>query len=1209
MNKKIPTSEIEKIVLKIASPEEILNWSHGEVLGPETINYRTGKPERSGLFSEVIFGPTKDFECTCGKYKKPQVRGIVCERCGVEIIHSSARRERMGHITLISPVVHIWFLKVYPYPLKIFLDIPIHQLEKVIYYSAYIITKINETEKERIFKEIEKEYKQIISKSESKGEKKQKTAIFNQIKDELRLIQVKRILSDAEYFYLSRKYPNTFEVGIGAEPIRRFLEEIDLNELKKETIRKLSRARNVEKQYLSLKLKFINAFIKHNRRPEWMILTVLPVVPPDLRPIVQLAGGKYTSSDLNDLYRRIINRNNRLKKLLELKTPEIILRNEKRMLQEAVDALIDLSMKKEKIVIGRKVIKSLADNLKGKEGRFRQNLLGKRVDYSGRSVIVIGPELRINECALPKKIAFEIFKPFVVHELLKEEKAQTTKQAKYLIEIQDPDAVAALERAVQNKYVLLNRAPTLHKLSILAFKVILTEGLAIRIPPLVCEGYNADFDGDQMGVFLPLSSVAQREAREILDASRNLLRTGTGEPIAKPQRDIIIGLYYLTLIINDKKGENKKVYDEKEALYLYSQNVIELQAKIFVKNCKNEKNIETSVGRIIFNQALPDDFPFVNKVIDKKSISSIISQILNKYDVEKTALILDSLKTLGFKYITLSGLTLGIDDLKEPEIYNKIIEKSLAKQKEIENAYEEGWLSDFEKTIQLQEIWGLARQELEKDIQRITKPIDNVRLMIDSGGRGTMAQLSQMTAIKGLVYNPQGEIIELPILSSYKKGLTPHEYFIATHGARKGASDKALKTPKSGYLTRRLVDALHDLIIKEEDCGDKDGLLIKREELKEAGDEFKDQIYSRFSLEKIVDQEGNILINEGGFITKEIAEKIDKAGIKEIRVRSPFTCKVLYGVCQKCYGLDLSNDKLVKLGEAVGIVAAQSIGEPGTQLTMRTFHYGGIVGAVDITSGLSRVEEVLEIRTPKIEAMLSPLSGRIEKIEESPKYYLLTLKGYLSKISKNQKKKIKKIVIKIPKQFKLLVKKGDYINKGQILNEGVEDPKKIYRTRGKLSAFEYILKEVKKIYNEQGVGIHNKYMELVLRKMFSRVKIIDPGDSEFIIGETIEKDMFLEENKKLKEQKKKLAKGVLLLTGIKNVASTAYSFLSAASFQETSRSLVRAALECRPDYLRGIKENIIIGRKPPIGEEFRKQWLKKKEQEQLKQEETLKVKD
>ncbi len=1196
MNKKLPTSEIEKIVLKIASPEEILSWSHGEVLRPETINYRTGKAERYGLFSEVIFGPMKDFECTCGKYKRPQLKGIVCERCGVEITHSSVRRERMGHITLMAPVAHLWFLRVYPYPLKLFLDLPLHQLEKVIYFSAYIITKVNEEEKQRLLKEIEKEYQEIIKKAETKEEKRQKTQIFNQIKEELKSIQVKKVLSDAEYFYLSRKYPNTFEVGLGAEPIRRFLEEIDLEELKKETIKQLNKAKTAtEKYHLSLKLKFINAFIKHQRRPEWMILTVLPVIPPDLRPIVQLQGGKYTSSDLNDLYRRIINRNNRLKKLLELKTPEIILRNEKRMLQEAVDALIDLSMKKERIMVGRKVIKSLADMLKGKEGRFRQNLLGKRVDYSGRSVIVIGPELRINECGLPKKIAFELFKPFVIHELLKEEKAQTTKHANYLIEIQDPEAVAALEKVVQDKYVLLNRAPTLHKLGILAFKPILTEGLAIRIPALVCEGYNADFDGDQMGVFLPLSREAQREAREIMDAAKNLLRPGTGTPTAQPQKDIIIGLYYLTLIVPGKKGEGKIVNDEAEALYLYSQGVIDLQAKILVKRVKNETHLETSVGRILFNQALPHDFPFVNILINKKSISPLISQILARYDLEKTALILDNLKDLGFKYNTYSGLTLGLDDLIEPQNLDKAIEKYLERQREIEKAYEQGWISDYEKKTQLMEIWTTARQELENELKTETKPTDNYRLMLDSGGRGSWVQYLQMAAIKGLVQNPQGDIIELAITSNYRKGLSPLEYFISTHGARKGAADKALKTPRAGYLTRRLVDALHDVIIREVDCGDQEGLVIDKNELKLAGDEFKDQIYSRISLETIKDKEGHILVNAGEVITKEIAEKIEKAGIEKIRVRSPFTCKTLYGVCQKCFGLDLSNDKMIKLGEAVGIISAQSIGEPGTQLTMRTFHYGGVVGATDITTGLLRVEEVLETRTPKTEALLSPVSGKVKEIIQTPKYYLLKIRSKKGMVE-----------IKIPLKFKLLVKKGMVVSKGQVLNEGIEDPKKIYRTRGKLEAFKYILREVKKIYNEQGAGIHNKYLEIVIRKMFSRVRIIDPGESEFIVNEIVEKDIFLETNRKLKAQGKKPAKAVLLLMGIKNVATTAYSFFSAASFQETSRALVRAALECREDYLRGIKENIIIGRKPPIGEEFRKQWLKKNQEEQLKQEEILK---
>ncbi|GIW67166.1 MAG: DNA-directed RNA polymerase subunit beta' [Candidatus Parcubacteria bacterium] len=1194
--RNISTTEIEKLVLKIASPEEILTWSKGEVLRPETINYRTGKPERLGLFSEVIFGPMKNYECACGKYKNPQVKGIVCERCGVEVTHSSVRRERMGHITLVSPCAHIWFLKVYPYPLKLFLDIPLYQLEKVIYYSAYIITRVNEEEKKRILTEIEKEYKEFMAKAESREEKKQKTIIFNQIKEELKTIQVKKVLSDTEYFYFSRKYPNTFEVGIGVEPIRRFLEEIDLEEMRKDILKKLPKATGIEKKNLSLKLRFVNAFIKHNRRPEWMIFTVLPVIPPDLRPIVQLAGGKYTSSDLNDLYRRIINRNNRLKKLIDLKTPEIILRNEKRMLQEAVDTLIDISRKKTQITIGkRKVIKSLADNLKGKEGRFRQNLLGKRVDYSGRSVIVVDPKLRIDECGLPKKLAFEIFKPFVIYELLKENKVQTNKQASYLIEIQDPDALAALERAVQNKYVLLNRPPTLHKLSFLAFKPVLTEGLAIRIPPLVCEGYNADFDGDQMGVFLPLSTKAQKEAREIMSANKTLFKPATGDPIVKPRHDMLSGLYYLTYITEGKKGEGK-ILDPKTAIYLYSINQLDLQAKIIINEIKNEKNVETSVGRLIFNQNLPTDFRFVNEVISKDTIAELIHELFNQYGGERLAFILDSLKELGFRYSTLSGLTLGVDDLVTPSNLEKIINECLERHKKILSAYQAGWISESEKRAQLEEIWSLANKDITSSLKKETSPLSNPRIMIDSGGRGSYPQLLQMTAVKGIVAKPTGEAIDLPIVSSYKKGFSPLEYFISTHGARKGAADKALKTPRSGYLTRRLVDALHDLIIKEVDCGDESGIVIDKNECQKVGDRFAEQIYSRFSLETVKDKDGNILVNKDEIITREIAKKIEEAGIEKIRVRSPFTCKTLYGICQKCFGLDLGNNQLIKLGEAIGIIAAQSIGEPGTQLTMRTFHYGGVITAGDITLGLPRVEEIFEARQPRMESIIAPFSGKVKNILDTPKYYVLQI------VVKNKKTEKKETIeIKIPRKFRLLVKKGDKINRGDILNEGLADPKKIYTNRGKLEAFKYVLEEVKKIYNPQGAGIHNKYVEIVIRKMFSRVRVIDPGESEFVVDEIVEKDMFLEENKRLKAEGKKLAKGILLLTGIKNVALTAYSFLSSASFQETARALVRAALECRDDPLRGIKENIIIGRKPLIGEEFR-QWLRKSQEKQLEPE-------
>jgi len=1172
--------DIEKLVLKIASPQEILSWSYGEVTKPETINYRTGRPDRYGLFSEVIFGPVKDYECSCGKYKKPQIRGIVCERCGVEVTHSSVRKERMGHITLMSPVCHIWYLKVYPYPLKLFLDIPLKDLERVIYYSAYIITYVNEEKKKKLLEEIEKEYKEFLAQSQTKEEKKQKTEIYNQIKEELNSIKVKKVLSDTEYFYFSKKYPGIFEVDMGAEPIRKFLEEIDLEKLREETLKKLLKAEGNEKKILAIKLRFINAFIKHNRRPEWMILTILPVVPPDIRPVVQLQGGKVASSDLNDLYRRIINRNNRLKRLIEMKTPEIILRNEKRMLQEAVDALLDISLKKERITVGsRKVLKSLADFLKGKEGRFRQNLLGKRVDYSGRSVIVVDPKLRINQCGIPKRMALEIFKPFTIHELLKEGIVQTTKKANELIEAGDADALAALSKVIRGKYVLLNRPPTLHKLNFLAFEPVLVEGLAIKIPPLVCSGYNADFDGDQMGVFLPLSSAAQKEAREIMNAALNVLRPGTGMIEAKPDREAIAGLYYLTLILEGKKGENKIFADEKDALLAYENGLIDLQAKIRVKIAKNEKNIETSVGRIIFNQKLPPDFRFVNEVIYKKTISPILIEILNKYGIQRLSIVLDDLKDLGFKYATLSGLTLGIDDLVAPPDFQKILEEALEKHKKIIEAYKEGFISNKEKKENIEKIWTEASEKISESLKKNIPLTNNARLMVDAGARGTYDQLRQMMAFKGVVKTPTNEVIELPITNSYKTGLNPLEYFSSTHGARKGVADKALKTPLSGYFTRILVDALHDVIIREVDCGTKDGIVITREEAIQRGSSFAESIFSRVVLEDVKNDKGEIFVNKGDYITFELAQKIEKdKSINSVKVRSPFTCKTRFGICQKCYGLDLSNHQPIKLGEAIGIVAAHSLSERLTQFVLRSFHTGGVVSARDITQAFPRIKELFEVITPKIEAILSPIKGKIVEIREMPKYYLVKIRTVRKK----------EISIKIPTKFKLLVKKGDIVEKGQVLNEGIADPRSIYRARGKMEAFKYILNEAKSVYASQGADVHEKYFEVVIRKMFSRVRVIESGDSEFIPGEIVEKDIFLETNKELIKIGKKPAKGVLLLMGIKRIASTSYSFLSAASFQETPRALVKAALECREDNLRGIKENIIIGRRPPIGEEFRK---------------------
>lgn len=1180
MKRQLQQKDIESLVIKIASPEEILEWSHGEVLKPETINYRTGRPEREGLFSEVIFGPIKDYECYCGKYRKPSIRGIVCERCGVEVTSSWVRRERMGHITLMSPVAHIWFLRSYPYPISLFLDIPVHQLEKVIYYTSYIVTRVDEEEKQKLLHNLEKEFKEIIKQAKTAEEKKEKRLLFKKIKEEINSIQPKRVLSDVEYFQLSRKYPNLFEVDTGAEPIRRFLEEIDLNKLKKDLEKKLTKTSGKEKYKLALKLKFVKAFIKHNRRPEYMILTVLPIIPPDLRPIVHLEGGRHVSSDLNELYRRVINRNNRLKKLIEMGAPEIILRNERRMLQEAVDALLDNSMKKDPVKrSARKVLKSLADSLKGKQGRFRQNLLGKRVDYSGRAVIVVGPELRINECGLPKRMALELFKPFIIHELLKEEVASTIKKANYLIESMAPEALAALERVIRDKYVLLNRPPTLHRLGVQAFKPSLAEGMSIRIPPLVCTGYNADFDGDQMGVFLPISDEAQREARELLNAAKNILKPGTGEAIANPNKDMVLGIYYLTLAVEGRKGEAKKVFDAEEAKRLFDLGEIDLQAKILVKSVKDLQNVETTVGRIIFNEVLPNDFPYLNETMDKKSLANLTEELYSRYDAEKTSIILDTIKDLGFKYSTYSGISLGYEDTKVPTIKEKIIQEALEEEEKIIQGYEEGLLSEEEKRAKISEIWYKAFDQIKEAIQSELTIDSPTRYMIESGARGSWENITQVMGMKGLVKDPKGDIIDLPIIESFQEGLSVISYFISTHGARKGTADTSLKTSHAGYLTRRMEEVAHNLITIEPDCGTKEGIVITKKEAEETLDKFWKKIYSRVLLEDVVDKNGNLIAERGSYVTKELAKKIEASGVDQVKVRSPFTCQTIYGICAKCYGINLADDKPVKLGEAVGILAAEAIGEPGTQLTMRTFHTGGIAMAADITTGVPRANELLEARTPSFLALQSPITGIVENIETSTKYYLVTVKY-------RKQRKVKRVKLKIPKKFKLLIKKGSKIEKGQVINEGVLDPKLVYSTQGKIAAFKYILHELKRVYNSQGAEVHDKHFEVILGKMFSLVRIIDGGDSDFIPGEIVERDWLLEVNSQLKSKNKKPAKGVALLKGITEVAVNSQSFLSAASFQNTVRVLVRAALECREDKLRGIKENVIIGRKPPIGETF-----------------------
>lgn len=1182
---KLRGADIKSVLIKLASPEKILSWSYGEVLKPETINYKTGRPERSGLFSEVIFGPVRDYECYCGKYKKNQFTRVICDRCNVEVTHSSVRRERLGHIVLATPITHIWFLKVYPYSLSLFLDIPIQRLEKVIYYSAYVITRTNEEQKKKILEKIEKEYKERVKKSSSDKEKTEIDSAYKRIKEELKSITVKNILSDVEFFALSRKYPNLFEVGTGSDPIRRFLEELDLSKLKQETEARLGKSTGADRKKLSLKLKIIKAFMQYQIRPEWMILTILPIIPPDLRPIVQLGGTRFASSDLNDLYRRVINRNNRLKKLYELKAPEIIVRNEKRMLQEAIDALLDNTLKKDKLVIGqRKVLKSLADMLKGKTGRFRQNLLGKRVDYSGRSVIVIGPELEVNECGLPKKIALELFKPFIIHELLKTEAVHTIKQANYLIESEDSEALKALELVIRDKFVLLNRAPTLHRLGIRAFRPVLIEGLAIRVPPLVCIGYNADFDGDQMAVFLPLSQEAQTEAKDVLNSAKNILKPGTGEAIVAPVRDIIFGVFYLTQFLANQLDQTKKVHDSQTAKILWEQNKLELRSKIRVKYCKSEHDLETSVGRIIFNEALPSDYPYVNEVMNKKKTAALIEDIYQKYGHEKTSSVLNKITKIGFHFATASGISWGFQDLITPAEKEKLVRQTKQKQEDIEKTYEAGLLSQTEKRLLVIEEWLKTIKELHQTMIKSLPSDSGPRLMVESGARGSWTQLAQMVIMKGLVENPKGEIIELPITRSYKEGLTSLTFFISAHGARKGASDIALKTAKAGYLTRKMIDVAHDVVVSQVDCGDKVGVVISKKEAEEAGEPFVDKIYSRLLLEAVKDKAGKIVVGADEYITRQTAEVI-AAAVDQARVRSPFTCKTLFGICSACYGFDLAYNRPVELGQPVGIIAAQSIGEPATQLTMRTFHFGGVAGAADITQGVPRAEELLEARPPKSEGVLSPCNGRVKQIEKTLKNYKILIQGGQGR----------RATLTIPRSLSLLVKVGEKVLKGQPLNEGYRDPKKIYAYEGKITAFKYILNELKKVYNFQGAEVHDKHIEVIIRKIFSRVRVKDPGDSDFVPDEIIEKDIFLNLNRSLKAQNRKIAQGRLIVLGITRVALSTHSFLSAASFQETSRVLVRAALECKEDPLRGLKENVIVGRKPPIGAVLRERLYKKVE--------------
>ncbi|MCL5004396.1 MAG: DNA-directed RNA polymerase subunit beta' [Patescibacteria group bacterium] len=1174
--------DFKSLKIQIASPEKILSWSHGEVVKPETINYRTQRPERDGLFSERIFGPTKDYECYCGKYKKIRYKGIKCDKCGVEVTKSSVRRERMGHIVLAAPVSHIWFLKSVPSRIGLFIDAPIQKLAKVIYYAAYIVISVNEENKKRVLEEIDKEFK-----ARKGGIAKEKLKEFEEeaaiTKELLTSISIGKILNEAEYFMLSRKFPTVFEAGSGAESIKKILEKIDLAKESARIEKEIKAGRDsIRQKKLLYKMKVINSFIKNKMRPEWMMLTVLPVLPPDLRPMVALDGGRYATSDLNDLYRRVINRNNRLKKLLEIKAPEIIVINEKRMLQEAVDSLIDNSARfgsQQQMSAQRRPLKSLADILKGKEGRFRQNLLGKRVDYSARSVIAVGPDLPLDTCGLPKKMALELFKPFVISEIIKRGMAYNIRNANRLIDTATPEIWAILEEVIKDKKVLLNRAPTLHRLGIQAFKVVLIEDLAIRIPPMVCAAFNADFDGDQMAVHLPLSEEAQKEASELMLASRNILKPATGDPVAQPTNDIVLGCYSLTRIADEKTDKAKSFAGFEEAAMAYEFGKIKINELIKVK--LGEEILETSVGRLIFNEALPEDFGFVNKTMSKKELGKLLSALIDKYGLEDIWKILDKFKKLGFKYASYSGVSWGMDDLTIPLDKKEIIKKAEKEANVIKEQYEEGLLTDAERHARIVGVWDKAKGEIAKIVPKTLDVKGSVYTIIDSGSRGSWAQPTQMMGMKGLVANPQGETIELPIKSSYKEGLSVLEFFINTHGARKGLADTALKTAQAGYLTRRLVDVSQDLVIRENDCKTAKGRTIIRKDGDDYGISFSQKVFGRTALKDI--KSGNkTIIKAGEIIGRQAARDIEDSKIEEIEVRTPMECKAISGICSKCYGYDLSKIKPIKMGESVGVVAAQSIGEPGTQLTLRTFHTGGVAG-VDITHGLQRVQEVLEVRIPKGKAHLAEADGVIEDIEQRKNLKVILLKVV------DKKKKAKLIEYPVSGAATIFVKPKDRVAAGDQLCEGSIDLQELFKYKGKETTERYIINEVQRIYASEGSAISDKHLEIIVRQMFSRVMIKESGDTLFVPGEIVEKSRLMEVNREMKKKDKAPALAKQLLMGITKVSLTTSSFLSAASFQETARVLVSAASEAKEDKLKGLKENVIIGRLIPAGTGLRKE--------------------
>ncbi|MEX0933343.1 MAG: DNA-directed RNA polymerase subunit beta' [Candidatus Paceibacterota bacterium] len=1190
------TEDFDTIILKMASPERILEWSHGEVQKPETINYRTQRSERGGLFDEKVFGPEKDYECYCGKYRGIRYKGIVCEKCGVEITRSIVRRERMAHIDLATPVSHIWYLKSIPSRMALLLGLTTSDLEKVVYFAGHIVTDVDETERKQILRDIESEYKSKLKTLQDEKSKEKLKEVFSQTKKEVESLQKGVVFDDALYHTYSVKYGNLFEARIGAEAIFDLFSNLDLEKLETRLKEEFENASVAAKLKLQKRLSLVKGMRRAGVRPEWMFLTRIPVIPPQLRPMVALDGGRHATSDINDLYRRVINRNNRLKKLMEIHAPDVILRNEKRILQEAVDALIDNTIRRGTGYTAlnqaqRRPLKSLSSNLKGKQGLLRSNLLGKRVDYSARSVIVIGPTLALNQCGLPKHMALELFRPFVISELLKRELAYNIRGAGRLIDDGVEEVWAILEQVIKNKYVLLNRAPTLHRLGVQAFMPILIEGNAIQVHPMVCSAFNADFDGDQMAVHLPLSEEAQFEAREIMASHKNLLKPGDGAPHVTADKDIILGCFWMTQIIEGSKGEGKIFSSPNDAINAHDYGLIDFRAKITVLGTDSEKYtqfeskpFETSVGRLLFNSVLPSNYPYINDSVERKIMSRIVNDMIERYGISEVPQILDRIKALGFKFATVSGTTWGLDDVKEPEGKTVLIEEAQKKANAIYAQFNDGLLSEDERHRKVTEVWYGLRSAVEKIVPASIANHGSVHDMMYSGARGSISQITNIVGLKGLIAGTSGKTMEFPILSSAKEGLTPIEYFITTHGSRKGMSDTALNTAKAGYLTRRLFVVAQDAVIKEDDCETKKGVVI-RGNADSLNTPLSKLIKGRYLAEAVKDREGNTLYKRNELITPEEAKKIEEAGIHEVIVRSPMTCNTGRGVCIKCYGLDLGTNEIVEVGEAIGTVAAQAIGEPGTQLTMRTFHKGGTASAGgDITSGLPRVEEIFERRNPKNSAAIAKVSGVISEVIDTGREKLIRI---LPEIE-DKKKTTKKAETEYPIYFRrtILVNAGDKVEKGDILTDGSLNLQDYYKYAGAEKVQDYVINEISEIYELQAASISRKHIEVIIRQMFSRVKIKSIGDTDLSLGDVVEVSDFREVNRIVRESGGEEAKAQQLILGITEVSLTRDSFLSAASFQNTTRVLINAAVRGSKDHLTGLMENVIIGKLIPAGTGF-----------------------